>query len=78
MMKTVGGQKMITQARLTAGLIDGEALIAHAKSDARQDGKDWNRLSRRQRERYLERVEAGYTAAALVVFGKQTDRDNIH
>lgn len=54
------------------GLLDLDAMIAHAKSDARFDGVDWDQLSGDDRQSYLLRVQAGYEAAAREILAHQT------
>jgi hypothetical protein len=56
---------------MSGGLLDFEAILAHAKSDALFDGSKWDELSRSNQQRYLDRVQAGYEAAAIAVSADQ-------
>jgi hypothetical protein len=56
---------------MSGGLLDFEAILAHAQSDARFDGRDWETLSAPAQQRYLERVQAGYEAAARATLADQ-------
>lgn len=49
--------------RIMQGLGEAREVIAHAQSDAAFDGRDWSGLSNADKNRYIERVCAGYKAA---------------
>jgi hypothetical protein len=68
------GATMVRSMTMTGGLLDLDAMVAHAESDARLEGKDWLRLSKSQQEAYLNRVEAGYKAAAFSVLRRQIEQ----
>ena len=61
----------MTTMTISGGLLDLDAMIAHARSDAEFDGRDWGAMTDEERGRYLARVEKGYEAAALATFTSQ-------
>ena len=62
---------MKSKTIVSGGLLDLEAMVAHAKSDAELDGADWGKLSDNDRQSYLLRVQAGYEAAARKILANQ-------
>lgn len=61
----------MSKPTISGGLLDFEAMLAHAKSDASFDGREWDELSTHDQRRYLDRVQAGYEAAAIAVSAHQ-------
>jgi hypothetical protein len=60
-----------TSTIVTGKLADLDTMLARAKSDAGLGGQSWDDMSESERQRYFERLQAGYEVAAAAALAAQ-------